>query len=79
MTMASFNKKLTEEQLEESLFTKIMTKIMHGNIDRVVKAIESSPELRKTAIEADKAVKKLEKQIKKSNKAFNKAKGGLKF
>ena len=77
--MASSNKKLTEEQLEESLFTKIMTKIMHGNIDRVVKAIESSPELRKTAIEADKAVKKLEKQIKKSNKAFNKVKGGLKF
>ena len=63
MTMASSNKKLTEEQLKESLFTNIMTKIMHGNVDRLAKALEDNPQLRKHAIEADKAVKKLEKTM----------------
>ena len=69
--MASSNKKLTEEQLKESLFTNIMTKIMHGNVDRLAKALEDNPQLRKHAIEADKAVKKLEKTIKKSKAAKN--------
>ena len=63
MTMASSNKKLTEEQLKESLFTNIMTKIMHGNVDRLAKALEDNPQLRKHAIEADKAVE--------SNQEFN--------
>ncbi len=71
MTMASSNKKLTEEQLKESLFTNIMTKIMHGNVDRLAKALEDNPQLRKHAIEADKAVKKLEKTIKKSKATKN--------
>ena len=71
MTMASSNKKLTEEQLKESLFTNIMTKIMHGNVDRLAKALEDNPQLRKHAIEADKAVKKLEKTIKKSKAPKN--------
>ena len=61
--MASSNKKLTEEQLKESLFTNIMTKIMHGNVDRLAKALEDNPQLRKHAIEADKAVE--------SNQEFN--------
>jgi|TARA_R110001592_G_scaffold253811_1_gene516977 hypothetical protein len=69
--MASSNKKLTEEQLKESLFTNIMTKIMHGNVDRLAKALEDNPQLRKHAIEADKAVKKLEKTIKKSKATKN--------
>ena len=61
--MASSKSNLTEDQLKENLFTNIMTKIMHGNVDRIVKALEDNPQLRKHAIEADKAVKKLEKTI----------------
>ena len=71
MTMASSKSNLTEDQLKESLFTNIMTKIMHGNVDRIVKALEDNPQLRKDAIAANKAVKKLEKTIKKSKATKN--------
>ena len=69
--MASSKSNLTEDQLKENLFTSIMTKIMHGNVDRIVKALEDNPQLRKHAIEADKAVKKLEKTIKRSKATKN--------
>ena len=69
--MASSKSNLTEDQLKENLFTNIMTKIMHGNVDRIVKALEDNPQLRKHAIEADKAVKKLEKTIKRSKATKN--------
>jgi len=97
-----------------SIFTKIMTKIMHGNVDRVVKMLEEGSggeewmEIKKeyekknitwtefqklikewkkqfpnsiisSTIDSYIATKKLEKQIKKSDKAFDKAKMGLKF
>tara|TARA_R100000005_G_C4978877_1_gene189277 strand:+ start:76 stop:312 length:237 start_codon:yes stop_codon:yes gene_type:complete len=78
MIMASSKSNLTEDQLKENLFTNIMTKIMHGNVDRIVKALEDNPQLRKDAIAADKAVKKLEKTIKKS-KATKKAMSMAKF
>ena len=78
MTMASSKSNLTEDQLKESLFTNIMTKIMKGNLNRIVKALEDNPQLRKDAIAADKAVKKLEKTIKNS-KATKKAMSMAKF
>ena len=78
MIMASSKSNLTEDQLKENLFTNIMTKIMHGNVDRIVKALEDNPQLRKDAIAANKAVKKLEKTIKKS-KATKKAMSMAKF
>ena len=71
MIMASSKSNLTEDQLKENLFTNIMTKIMHGNVDRIVKALEDNPQLRKDAIAANKAVKKLEKTIKKSKATKN--------
>ena len=71
MTMASSKSNLTEDQLKESLFTNIMTKIMKGNLNRIVKALEDNPQLRKDAIAADKAVKKLEKTIKNSKATKN--------
>ena len=77
--MASSKSNLTEDQLKENLFTNIMTKIMHGNVDRLVKALEDNPQLRKDAIAADKAVKKLEKTIKKSRNATKKAMSMAKF
>ena len=76
--MASSKSNLTEDQLKENLFTTIMTKIMHGNVDRIVKALEDNPQLRKDAIAADKAVKKLEKTLKKP-KATKKAMSMAKF
>ncbi len=76
--MASSKSNLTEDQLKESLFTNIMTKIMKGNLNRIVKALEDNPQLRKDAIAADKAVKKLEKTIKNS-KATKKAMSMAKF
>ena len=69
--MASSKSNLTEDQLKESLFTNIMTKIMKGNLNRIVKALEDNPQLRKDAIAADKAVKKLEKTIKNSKATKN--------
>ena len=77
--MASSKSNLTEDQLKENLFTNIMTKIMHGNVDRLVKALEDNHQLRKDAIAADKAVKKLEKTIKKSRNATKKAMSMAKF
>ena len=71
MIMASSKSNLTEDQLKESLFTNIMTKIMKGNLNRIVKALEDNPQLRKDAIAADKAVKKLEKTIKNSKATKN--------
>ena len=76
--MASSKSNLTEDQLKENLFTTIMTKIMHGNVDRIVKALEDNPQLRKDAIAADKGVKKLEKTLKKP-KATKKAMSMAKF
>jgi len=54
------------------IFKSIMTKIMHGNVDRLVKALEDNADtIRKPHIEAEKAVKKLEKTIKKSKATKN--------
>jgi len=76
--MAS-SKRLTEEQLTEGLFTKIMNNIISGNIKRVGKALEDIPSVRKAAEKADKASKELNKAIKKAAKAEKAATKGLNF
>ena len=57
-------------------FTKIMTKIMHGNVDRVAKAIEGSATGAKEWREIKKSIKKnitwteFQKQVKEWKKQF---------
>ena len=76
--MAS-SKKLTEEQLTEGLFTTIMKKITDGNIQRVGKALEDIPSLKKAAADADKAAKRLKKSIARAQKSQKAAFKGLEF
>ena len=77
--MAS-SKKLTEKkQLNEGLFTKIMSNILKGRINRVASAVSDIPRIKKAAEEADKAIKELDKQIKKSNKVWKSGTKGLKL
>ena len=76
--MAS-SKKLTEEQLTEGLFTAIMKKITDGNINRVAKALEDIPSLKKAADDADKSAKKLKKAIARAKRAQKVSDRGLTF
>jgi hypothetical protein len=78
--MASSKEKITEKkQLNEGLFTKIMSNILRGRIRRVSAAVSDVPRIKKAAEEADKAIKELDKQIKKSNKVWKSGTKGLKL
>ena len=65
--MAS-SKPLTEEQLQESIFGKIMHNIMKGRFQRVAKALDDNPRLKKAAKEANNAIKDFEKEFKRQTK-----------
>jgi|TARA_B100001094_G_scaffold332265_1_gene403597 hypothetical protein len=65
--MAS-SKPLTEEQLQENIFGKIMHNIMKGRFNRVASALDDNPRLKKAAKEADNAIKDFEKVFKKHTK-----------
>ena len=65
--MAS-SKPLTEEQLQENIFGKIMHNIMKGRFQRVAKALDDNPRLKKAAKEANNAIKDFEKEFKRQTK-----------
>jgi hypothetical protein len=62
--MASSKNKLTEEQLKESLFQKIMQRILQGKLDNVEKALKNNPRLKKATRKVNRAVKDYEKEFK---------------
>ena len=66
--MASSKNPLTEEQLNENIFGKIIHAMMKGRFNRVAKALEGNPRLEKAAKEADDAIKDFEKVFKRHTK-----------
>ena len=63
--MASSKKPLTEEQIREGVFSKILSHILNKRIDKVEKALKDNPRLKKASRNADKALKALDKELKK--------------
>ena len=66
--MASSKNPLTEEQLNENIFGKIMHAMMKGRFQKVAKALEGNPRLEKAAKEANNAIKDFEKEFKRQTK-----------
>tara|TARA_B100000745_G_C20127829_1_gene386351 strand:+ start:664 stop:912 length:249 start_codon:yes stop_codon:yes gene_type:complete len=63
--MDSSKNKLTEKQLREGIFDRILKHILNKNIDKVEKALKDNPRLKKASRNADKALKNLDKELKK--------------
>ena len=63
--MASSKKPLTEEQIREGVFSKILSHIVNKRIDKVEKVLKDNPRLKKASKNADKALKALDKELKK--------------
>jgi hypothetical protein len=63
--MASSKNKLTEEQLVEGVFEKILNRILNKRIDTVAKAFADNPRLKKASKEVAKAHDNLKKELKK--------------
>jgi len=62
--MASSKKQLTEEQLVEGIFEKILNRILNKRIDTVAKAFADNPRLKKASEEVAKSHAKLKKELK---------------
>tara|TARA_R100000008_G_scaffold18317_1_gene9204 strand:+ start:140 stop:388 length:249 start_codon:yes stop_codon:yes gene_type:complete len=63
--MASSKKPLTEEQIREGVFSKILSHILNKRIDKVEKALKDNPRLKRASKNADKALKALDRELKK--------------
>jgi F0F1-type ATP synthase membrane subunit b/b' len=61
-------KPLTEEQLQESIFGKILHSVMKGRFDRVAKALDDNPRMKKAAEKAEKSIKAAEREFKRQTK-----------
>jgi len=66
--MASSKNKLSEEQLQEGVFQKILQHIVGGRIDFVFNAFKDNPRLKKQTKKVAKAIDDLEKGIKAQGK-----------
>ena len=62
--MASSKEELTENQLVEGIFTKILNQIIQGRIKKVGKALEDAPDIKAATEELDDALLKLRISIK---------------
>jgi len=62
--MASSKNKLTEEQLREGVFEKILKGILKGRTKNVLKILKDNPALQQAAKEASEALDDLEKSLK---------------
>ena len=60
---------MSKKTLSENLFGKIMGRILKGQAKKVVKLLQSDPELARLAKETDEASKKLKKALDKGLKA----------
>ena len=66
--MASSKNKLTEEQLVEGIFQKVLQNIVGGRISFVLDAFKDNPRLKKQTKKVAKAIDDLEKGIKAQGK-----------
>ena len=62
--MASSKNKLTEEQLREGVFEKILKSILKGRTKNVLKILKDNPGLNAAAKETSDALDDLEKRLK---------------
>ena len=62
--MASSRNKLTEEQLREGVFEKILQSILKGRTKKVLKILKDNPGLKQAAKETSDALDNLEKLLK---------------
>jgi len=62
--MASSKNKLTEEQLREGVFEKILQGILKGRTKNVLKILKDNPALQQAAKETSEALDDLEKSLK---------------
>ena len=63
--MALSKNKLTEEQLLEGIFEKILNGILNKRIDKVTKALADNPRLKKASKEVAAAHNNLKKELRK--------------
>jgi hypothetical protein len=61
--MASSKNKLTEEQLTEGLFGKILTSIIKGRTKKVLHIVSDLPDIKRAVKDADAAHEKLKRAI----------------
>jgi hypothetical protein len=64
--MASSKNKLTEEQLTEGLFDKILSGILQRRTKKVIKVLQGAPNIQKKAKELDDAVSELRLALKRA-------------
>ena len=64
--MASSKNKLTEEQLREGVFEKILQSILRGRTKNVLKILKDNPGLQQAAKETSDAIDDLEKALRKA-------------
>ena len=66
--MASSKNPITEEQLNENIFGKIIHAMMKGRFNRVAKALDDNPRIKKAAEKAEKSIKAAEREFKRQTK-----------
>ena len=64
--MASSKNKLTEEQLSEGLFDKILSAVLQKRTKKVIKVLQNAPNIKKATEELDDAVAELRLAIKRA-------------
>jgi len=62
--MASSKNKLTEEQLSEGLFDKILSAVLQKRTKKVIKVLQNAPNIKKATKELDDAVAELRLALK---------------
>jgi hypothetical protein len=62
--MASSKNKLTEEQLREGVFEKILKGILRGRTKKVLRTLKDNPGLQRAAENTGKALDELEQALK---------------
>ena len=62
--MASSKNKLTEEQLSEGLFDKILSAVLQKRTKKVIKVLQNAPNIKKATEELDDAVAELRLALK---------------
>jgi len=62
--MASSKEKLTEEQLTEGLFDKILSAVLQRRTKKVIKVLQNAPNIKKATKELDDAVAELRLALK---------------
>jgi len=64
--MASSKNRLTEEQLTEGLFDKILTAVLRRRTKKVIKVLQDAPNIKKATQDLDDSIKNLRLALKRA-------------